>query len=151
MKNFKIALYLFTFLTISFSCENSGKISAKTNVVRNDQTETDSLLTLIQCQTFEYFWNGADPNSGMAPERINMNGIYPENDKNVVTTGGSGFGVMAILVGIKRGFITKEQGLQRLEKIVSFLEKADRFHGAWPHWMYGTTGRVKPFSPKDDG
>jgi hypothetical protein len=151
MKYFKTALYLFAVLTISFSCENSGKISAKTNVVRNDQTETDSLLTLIQRQTFEYFWNGAEPNSGMAAERINMNGIYPENDKNVVTSGGSGFGVMAILVGIKRGFITKEQGLQRLEKIVSFLEKADRFHGAWPHWMYGTTGRVKPFSPKDDG
>lgn len=151
MKNFKIALYLFAFLAISFSCENSGKLSAKANVVRNDQTETDSLLTLIQRQTFEYFWNGAEPNSGMAAERINMDGIYPENDKDVVTSGGSGFGMMAILVGIKRGFITKEQGLQRLEKIVGFLEKADRFHGAWPHWMYGKTGRVKPFSQKDDG
>lgn len=151
MKNFKIALYLFAFLAISFSCENSGKLSAKANVVRNDQTETDSLLTLIQRQTFEYFWNGAEPNSGMAAERINMDGIYPENDKDVVTSGGSGFSMMAILVGIKRGFITKEQGLQRLEKIVGFLEKADRFHGAWPHWMYGKTGRVKPFSQKDDG
>jgi hypothetical protein len=151
MKNFKIALYLFAFLMISFSCENSGKLSAKANVVRNDQTETDSLLTLIQRQTFQYFWNGAEPNSGMAAERINMDGIYPENDKDVVTSGGSGFGMMAILVGIKRGFITKEQGLQRLEKIVGFLEKADRFHGAWPHWMYGKTGRVKPFSQKDDG
>lgn len=151
MKNFKIALYLFAFLAISFSCKNSGKLSAKANVVRNDQTETDSLLTLIQRQTFQYFWNGAEPNSGMAAERINMDGIYPENDKDVVTSGGSGFGMMAILVGIKRGFITKEQGLQRLEKIVGFLEKADRFHGAWPHWMYGKTGRVKPFSQKDDG
>jgi hypothetical protein len=109
------------------------------------------LLTLIQRQTFQYFWNGAEANSGMAAERINMDGIYPENDKDVVTSGGSGFGMMAILVGIKRGFITKEQGLQRLEKIVGFLEKADRFHGAWPHWMYGKTGRVKPFSQKDDG
>jgi len=151
MKNFKIALYLFAFLAISFSCKNSGKLSAKANVVRNDQTETDSLLTLIQRQTFQYFWNGAEPNSGMAAERINMDGIYPENDKDVVTSGGSGFSMMAILVGIKRGFITKEQGLQRLEKIVGFLEKADRFHGAWPHWMYGKTGRVKPFSQKDDG
>ena len=151
MKNFKIALYLFAFLAISFSCKNSGKLSAKANVVRNDQTETDSLLTLIQRQTFQYFWNGAEPNSGMAAERINMDGIYPENDKDVVTSGGSGFSMMAILVGIKRGFITKEQGLQRLEKIVVFLEKADRFHGAWPHWMYGKTGRVKPFSQKDDG
>jgi hypothetical protein len=87
----------------------------------------------------------------MACERINMDGIYPQNDKNVVTTGGSGFGVMAILTAIDRNFITRKEGVERLEKIVGFLEKADRFHGAWPHWMHGETGKVKPFSKKDDG
>lgn len=111
----------------------------------------DSLLTLTQQRTFQYFWNGAEPHSGMARERFHVDGQYPHNDKNVVTTGGSGFGVMAILVGIERGFITRRQGVARLEKIVSFLESADRFHGAWPHWMHGDTGRVKPFGKKDDG
>ena len=65
---------------------------------------------------------------------------------NVITSGGSGFGVMAILVGIERGFITREEGLKRIQKIVDFLKKADRFHGAWSHWIYGETGKVKPFS-----
>ncbi len=111
----------------------------------------EALLDTIQQATFNYFWYGAEPNSGMAPERINVNGVYPMNDQNVVTTGGSGFGLMAILVGIKRGYITREQALKRFEKIVTFLEKADRFHGVWPHWLYGETGKVKPFSKKDDG
>ena len=111
----------------------------------------DSLLTLVQYQTFNYFWEGAEPTSGLARERIHMDNIYPQNDQNVVTSGGSGFGLMALVTGIERGFITREQGLERFEKIVGFLESADRFHGVWPHWWHGDTGKTKPFSQKDDG
>jgi hypothetical protein len=99
----------------------------------------------------KYFTEGAEPSSGMARERIHIDGIYPENDMNVVTSGGSGFGVMAIIAGIERGFLTRSQGYSHLRKIADFLEKADRFHGAYPHWLYGETGKVKPFSPKDNG
>ena len=81
--------------------------------------------------------------SGMARER------YGSGD--IVTTGGSGFGVMAIIVGIERGFITRDQGLAHLSKIVNFLETADRFHGAWSHWINGSTGKVIPFGTKDNG
>jgi len=111
----------------------------------------DSLLTLIEYRTFQYFWDGAEPISGAARERFHADNIYPQNDKHVVTSGGTGFGVMAILVGIERNFITREQGFDRLSKFVTWLEKADRFHGAWPHWWNGETGKVKPFSPNDDG
>lgn len=132
---------------------NSGSSSTTntTDSSSRDILSDEALLDTVQQATFQYFWNGAEPNSGMAPERIIMSGVYPMNDKDVVTTGGSGFGVMAILVGIKRGFITREQALKRFEKIVTFLENADRFHGAWPHWLYGKTGKVKPFSKKDNG
>lgn len=111
----------------------------------------DSLLTLIQYQTFQYFWDGAEPTSGMACERIHLDGNYPQNDQHVVTLGGSGFGVMALLVGIERGFITREEGFTRLQKIVNYLANADRFHGAWPHWLNGSTGKVQPFGKKDNG
>jgi hypothetical protein len=111
----------------------------------------DSLLNRLQYETFQYFWEGAEPTSGMARERIHMDNIYPSSDQNVVTSGGSGFGVMAILVGIERGFITREQALERYETIVNFLETADKFHGVFPHWWYGDTGKVKNFSKKDDG
>ncbi len=111
----------------------------------------NALLDSVQRRTFNYFWDGAEPVSGMARERYNMNGVYPENDKHIVTSGGSGFGIMAILAGIDRGYVTKQQGLERLDKIVSFIEKADSFHGVFPHWWNGKTGKVKPFGYDDDG
>ena len=111
----------------------------------------DSLLTQVQHSTFQYFREGAEPVSGLARERIHMDGDYPENDYSVVTSGGSGFGVMAILVGIERGFISRQEGYDHLRKNVDWLTKADRFHGAWPHWMIGETGKVRPFSDKDVG
>lgn len=114
-------------------------------------TEDTALFRKVQEATFQYFWNGAEPNSGLARERVHLDNIYPQNDQNVVTSGGGGFGVMAILVGIERGFIKREEGVKRLETILHFLETADRFHGVWPHWWDGTTGKVKPFSRYDDG
>lgn len=109
----------------------------------------EQLLTLVQERTFRYFWEGAEPNSGMARERIHVG--ETQADRNVVTTGGSGFGLMAILAGMERGFVPREAGLDRLTRIVGFLETADRFRGAWPHWLNGETGRVQPFSARDDG
>lgn len=142
------ALFTIGIAAILLSC-SSAKKAAKDN--RSISLEYDSVYTEVQRATFQYFWDGAEPTSGLARERFHVDGVYPENDKMVVTSGGGGFGVMAILVGMERGFITREQGVQRLEHIVNFLERADRFHGAWPHWWNGETGKVKPFSRKDDG
>ncbi|MGD9930084.1 MAG: glucoamylase family protein [Mangrovibacterium sp.] len=103
----------------------------------------EELLTKVQQQTFRYFWDFAHPVSGLARER-NTSG-------ETVTIGGSGFGGMAILVGIERGFITRAEGVERLKTIVDFLGKADRFHGAWSHWLNGSTGKALPFSQKDNG
>jgi len=105
----------------------------------------DALLDLIQKQTFKYFWDFGHPVSGLARERSN-------GDNNVVTSGGSGFGIMAIPVAISRNFITRAEGLARMQKIVGFLKSpAQRFHGAYSHWMNGATGAVVPFSANDNG
>ncbi|WP_236252791.1 glucoamylase family protein [Echinicola sp. 20G] len=101
------------------------------------------LLTKVQAQTFRYFWDFAHETSGLARER-NTSG-------NTVTIGGSGFGVMSLIVGVKRGFISRDQAVDRWSKIVDFLIDANRFHGVWPHWMNGETGKTIPFSTKDNG
>jgi len=111
-------------------------------------TDTE-LMDLTQETTFRYFWDYADANSGAARERYHPND--PSNSQNVVTTGGSGFGLMAILVGIERGYVAREEGFNRLSQIVDFFENADRFHGVWPHWINGTNGSVIPFSDQDNG
>ncbi|MGB9663619.1 MAG: glucoamylase family protein [Ignavibacteria bacterium] len=104
----------------------------------------DDFLDMVQRATFRYFYHFAHPNCGLARER-NTSG-------DIVTTGGSGFGVMALIVGIERNFITREEGAKHLLKILNFLtNSAQRFHGAYPHWINGWTGQVVPFSQYDDG
>jgi hypothetical protein len=105
----------------------------------------DELLTMLQHACFHYYWEGVDPNSGMTRENI-------PGDDRIVATGASGFGVMALIVGVDRGFITREQGVERLSKVVRFLVNAQRYHGAWSHYMDGSTGRTMPvFGMYDDG
>jgi hypothetical protein len=119
--------------------------------VAYSQLSDEELLDEVQEATFQYFWEGAEPNSGMARERYHVDGDYPQNDKHIVTAGGSGFGLMALIVGSERGFITREEAVDRFDRIVGFLEDADRYNGLWPHWMNGETGETKPFSQRDDG
>jgi hypothetical protein len=109
----------------------------------------DELLDLTQQETFKYFWDFAESNSGAARERYHPNN--PSDSQNVVTTGGSGFGLMSIIVGIERGYVSRTEGVARLNQILDFFESADRFHGAWPHWINGSSGSVIPFSPQDNG
>lgn len=104
----------------------------------------EELLTLVQKQTFRYFWEFAHPVSGMARER--------STSGNTVTTGGTGFGVMAMIVAVERGFITREEALQRVQQIVTFLDtRCTRYHGAFAHWINGETGATLPFSTYDNG
>lgn len=135
-------IVIFLFVNSFFYVQGQARFSSK---------EDEQLFNRVQKATFQYFWSGAEPVSGLARERFHVDDMYPQNDKNTVTSGGSGFGVMALLVGMERKFITRKEGVQHLEKIVHFLETADRFHGAWPHWWNGETGKVKPFSKKDNG
>lgn len=144
----KILFIVSCIIVLSVSCTSPRKVS---NELPGFTAEEKKMFDDVQHATFQYFWDGAEPVSGMARERLHIDGIYPQNDKNIVTSGGSGFGVMAIIAGIERGYITREQGRERLETIVRFLETADRFHGVWPHWWNGETGKVKPFSRRDDG
>nr|WP_211306281.1 glucoamylase family protein [Fulvimonas soli] len=105
----------------------------------------DELLTMVQEASFRYYWDAAEPNSGMARES-------QPGDDDVIATGASGFGIMAMIVAAERGFITREQAVDRMLKITGFLARADRFHGAWPHFISGRTGRaVALFMIYDDG
>ncbi|ACB74414.1 glucoamylase family protein [Opitutus terrae] len=103
----------------------------------------DELVTLVQEACFRYYWETAHPQAGLAPE------VLP-GDENLLALGGSGFGVMAILVGAERGFVPRAAAAERLRTIVRFLARADRFHGVWPHFLNGDTGKVIPFFGKYD-
>ena len=112
-----------------------------------DPVSDEELLDIVQSETLTYFWEYAEPNSQMARERYHPN----ESNDAIVTTGGSGFGLMALIVGIERGFISRSEAVSRLDHIADFLANTPTFHGAWSHWINGETGQVQPFSQMDDG
>ncbi|MEN6424925.1 MAG: glucoamylase family protein [Phycisphaerales bacterium] len=120
----------------------SNTVSAASYAMTDEQ-----LLTSVLEATFRYFWDYGHPASGLAREGYGFG-----HGADVCTSGGTGMGLMAICVGAERGFVTRAQAAERVLKILTFLEeKATRFHGAWSHWIYGGTGRTKPFSQYDDG
>jgi hypothetical protein len=113
------------------------------------KTLSDSaLLDLVQKQTFRYFWDFAHPVSGMARERSNTDAGYGHE---TIAVGGTGFGIMSVIVAVERKWIGRDTAARFLLKMVNFLVKAPAYHGAFPHWMDGATGKTIPFSRKDDG
>ncbi|MDQ8005200.1 MAG: glucoamylase family protein [Pedobacter sp.] len=134
---------LIPFLALLGSCS----VSKTTN--KTQKLSDDELLTEVQRQTYKYFYEGAEPTSGLARERYHSDNIYGKHDKDIIATGASGFGIMGTIVAIERKFITREQGYAHLKKGLDFLEKADRFHGAWAHWMH-PSGKAKEFGKDDD-
>ncbi|MFL5739504.1 MAG: hypothetical protein ACJ75B_04760, partial [Flavisolibacter sp.] len=127
-----------------------------------------ALLELVQRQTFRYFWHYAHPVSGLARERSNtvrgdyywdyINEAYDEPNlskgsfgSEACAIGGTGFGVMATIVAVERKWVGRDTALRRLIKMVDFLNKADSYHGIFPHFMDGATGKTIAFGKLDDG
>ena len=142
-------------VTVSTALKSQQKGSLRSAVSVNITTQIDStdkfplisdsaLLDIVQQQTFKYFWNFGHPVSGMARER-NSSG-------DVVTTGGTGFGIMSMIAATNRNFISRTDAVTRIQKIVSFLKNnCTAYHGAYAHWINGSTGATVPFSPNDNG
>ncbi len=108
----------------------------------------EELLELLQRQTFRFFWEGAHPVSGLAPDRRTTREA-PTDER--VAIGGSGFGLMALVVAVERGWVSRDAALERLGRMLDLLIRAPCYHGAFPHFMNGRTGATIPFSRKDDG
>src|SRR5688572_855954 len=148
----KRILFIFCIKVIAIS-NNAGAQNLKTvpatfNPADRPKNLNDSaLLELVQKQTFRYFWDFAHPVSGMPRERSNI----ADYGHETVTVGGTGFGVMAIIVAAERKWISRDTAAGHLLRIVRFLRNSDVFHGVYPHWMNGATGKTIRFSPKDDG
>ena len=139
-------LYCIAFLIMLNSCGNKNKTTpSETNKIEKpivDVLSSNELLDLVQKRTFNYFWDFADPTSGMARERTQTT--------NMLTIGGSGFGISCFPIAINRGWISKAEGIQQLKNILTFLEKADTYHGVFSHW-YNQTGNTINFSTTDNG
>lgn len=144
MKNtFLLVMVLFSFA--AYAQKNNAAFDA---IKRPTHLSDSALLDLVQKQTFKYFWDFAHPISGMARERSNTNFGYGHE---TIAVGGTGFGIMSIIVATERKWISRDTAAKHMLKMIKFLLKAQSYHGAFPHWMNGETGKTIPFGRKDDG
>ena len=152
IRNIKKAVVLFALLNsiafLSYAQPNKKAAHGSAAEVKPAHLSDSALLDLVEKQTFKYFWDFAHPVSGLARERSNV--AYDYGDE-VVTIGGSGFGILAIVVATERQWITRDSAVNHLRKMVNFLLKANSYHGIFPHWLNGQTGITVPFGRKDDG
>lgn len=139
-----------TIVVLSYAsvAQKAGKTNVFDPTNRPKDLSDSALLDLVQRQTFRYFWDFAHPVSGLARERSNENFGY---GNETVTIGGTGFGIMSVIVAVERGWITRDTAAKFMRKMINFLVKANSYHGVYPHWMDGATGKTIPFSRKDDG
>lgn len=144
MKIYKLFLPL---IVLFFGCHTDK--TAITAATKKGQLTDEEILDQVQKDVIKYFWEYAEPNSKLGRERFHVDD--PGFEANKVTTGGSGFGLMSLIVGVERGFIPRKEAVSRMTTAMDFLQKADRFHGAWAHWMDGETGHAISFGKKDDG
>lgn len=152
IKMLMIKKYLLVFIclaSLQVIAQKNKQTAPVFNATERPRVLSDSaLLDLVQKQTFRYFWDFAHPVSGLSRERSNENFGY---GNETVTTGGTGFGIMSIIVAVERKWISRDTAAKFMLKMVNFLLKADSYHGVFPHWLNGATGKTIPFSRKDDG
>lgn len=133
--------YKITFLNDAYKESTLSNVVSDFTKAMNDE----QWLDMVQRAHFRYYWEGAEAVSGLSLENI-------PGRRNMIASGASGFGMMALLVGVERKFITREQAVERFDSITLFLEKAEKFHGAFPHFIDGSTGKADPFfGPRDNG
>ncbi|HSP11567.1 MAG TPA: DUF3131 domain-containing protein, partial [Salegentibacter sp.] len=150
--------YVLGLLLIFLACSNdSGPGYQEPYIPGADKDEDKEeslsdaeLLEKVQQTTFKYFWDFAGTNSGLAKERSQADAYGGQGD-NIVTIGGSGFGIAAFPVAVERGWISRSEAVSRLEKILDFLEKVPTYHGAFSHWYLDDSAETRQFGEMDDG
>lgn len=144
---------IFFLVLVAVSCSDTGPGYQEPYVpepVPEEKLSDAELLERVQKQTFKYFWDFAEPRSGMARER-SQEYAYNGQSPNIVTTGGTGFGLASFPTAVERGWISNEAALVRLNKVLDFLEQVPTYHGVFSHWYFANTGETRAFSSYDDG
>lgn len=112
---------------------------------------TDELpgqLDSLHRATFDYFWSGSHPESGLPRDRMRSDGS-PIHE--ITSISGVGFGFLSLIVGVHRTWISNRDAIARACRMLESLAGVKRFHGAFPHFVDTSSGKTIPFAKYDDG
>ena len=116
---------------------------AKQSVASNTLTaQDDAFLEDLSRRAFRYFWEQADPKTGLVLDRSKTDGSpSDENHRTIASIASTGFGLTALCIAAERGWIDRAQARERVIATLRFFaERATNEHGWFYHWMDVKTG-----------
>jgi hypothetical protein len=100
--------------------------------------EDDQFLEDLEKAIFQYFWDQGNPKTGLVKDRCNA--FTPGNDI-VASIAATGFGLTALCIGEKRGFVPRAAALERVRATLQSLwGKLPNHRGFFYHWANVNTG-----------
>jgi hypothetical protein len=133
-------LLVFIFTNPSFLNIRAAE-SLRTNQV-SLTARNEAFLEDLERRMFRYFWEQADPNTGLVPDRARTDGsLLDENHRDVASIAATGFGLTALCIAATRKWIDPRDAKERVRATLHyFAERAEQFHGWFYHWLDAKTG-----------
>lgn len=104
--------------------------------------EDDALIEDLSKRSFQYFWEQADPSTGLVLDRARTDGSpHDAEHRNVATIAATGFGLTALCIAAERGWIPADDARQRARNTLVFLrDRMPHEHGWFYHFINARTG-----------
>jgi hypothetical protein len=97
------------------------------------------LLDQLERASFEFFWNEADPHTGLIRDRARADGGDTRHKSSIAATG---FGLTALCIGAQRGYLSRSQIVERVRRTLQFLAyEMQHVHGFLYHFVDIETGQ----------
>lgn len=127
------------FASLAFSqlSRSRGVSTAKTGS-DSISPEDDQFLNDLEKANFQFFWEQANPKTGLVRDRCNVRA----NDGGTVgSIAATGFGLTALCIGEKRGFVLRSPAQERVGATLECLwAKLPNHRGFFFHWANINTG-----------
>ncbi|MGH9456898.1 MAG: glucoamylase family protein [Thermoanaerobaculia bacterium] len=139
-------ILLTSLLALSLGCaapagDASAAAAQRSRTVERPTAAVDALLDDVQHRTFLWFWETANPENGLVPDR------WPALTFSSIAA--VGFGLTAYPVGVERGWITRDQARERVLRTLEFFANAPQ--GPQPRGVTGYNGFFYHFLDMETG
>jgi hypothetical protein len=104
----------------------------------------NAFLEDLSRRSFRFFWEQADPKTGLVADRARANGMpYDKSHPsiNIASSAATGFGLTALCIGAERGWVSRQAARERVLNTLRFYaERSPQEHGWFYHFVDRETG-----------
>ena len=136
------AALLLSNFALPVEAQRARRAPAKAKSIARLSARDEAFLEDLSRRTFRFFWEQADPQTGLVRDRARIDDSpLDENHRDVASIAATGFGLTALAIAAERGWLTPRETRARvLTTLHFFATRATHEHGWFYHWMDAKTG-----------